>query len=98
MQESSLKDLDELKDLIAGKQAELDDVLPRFQSQKDEEEKLNSLYASSYSSTLDVTESSYPHTCKLSTQSGSCCFLAVWPLCIGKHCCALISYTRSSEL
>lgn len=43
MQESSLAELDALKDHIAERQAELDDVLPRFQSQKDEEEKLNSL-------------------------------------------------------
>lgn len=39
--EKSLEVLDKLEDTIKDMQAELDDVLPQFQSRKDEEEKLN---------------------------------------------------------
>lgn len=43
LQETSVEELTKLKDRIMETREELDDVLPLFQSQKDEEEKLNSL-------------------------------------------------------
>ena len=43
LQETSLSELDQLKDRITETREELDNVLPLFQTQKAEEERLNSL-------------------------------------------------------
>ncbi len=42
VQENSLEELEKLEKLIEETQGELDDILPRFQAQKEEEEGLNS--------------------------------------------------------